>query len=318
MLSCPAIHTEAVPLAARSRVMHLAGRTARSIKRKDRGPDIVDRMTYATDLGYRQRILQVQLFIQEHLEEDLPLDRLARVAHFSPYHFHRVFKALVGEGVHEYVRRLRLEAAAVTLKTTEHPIIQIALGAGYETHEAFTRAFRQMFGVSPSQFRAGEHPLYIPNKESAMTAEAIARDVRIETLPPRRIAFIRHVGPYDTAGPTFGRLMAWAGQRSLFGPGTLVLGVCHDDPDVTQPRRSASTAASPWTTEWPPGVRWACRRWRAGSMPSSRTAARTPGWGRRTAGCTGYGCRPAGGSRAMPRPSRSTATRPRRRRPKTC
>lgn len=190
-------------------------------------------MTHSTDLSYRRRILQVQLFIQAHLDEDLPLDRLARVAHFSPYHFHRVFKALVGEGVHEYVRRLRLEAAAVALKTTERPIIQVALGAGYETHEAFTRAFRQMFGVSPSQFRAGEHPLYTPKEESTMTTETVARDVRIETLPPRRIAFLRHVGPYTTAGPTFGRLMAWAGPRGLLGPGTLVLGVCHDDPDVT-------------------------------------------------------------------------------------
>ena len=76
-------------------------------------------MTSPSDATYRQRILAVQLYVQRHLDGDLSLDRLARVAHFSPFHFHRIFKAVVGEGVYEYVRRLRLEAAAFALKTTD-------------------------------------------------------------------------------------------------------------------------------------------------------------------------------------------------------
>jgi AraC family transcriptional regulator len=186
-----------------------------------------------TQQTYRQRILTVQLFIQEHLDEDLSLDRLARVAHFSPYHFHRIFKALVGEGVNEYVRRLRLESAAVALKTTDRGILQVALDAGYGTHEAFTRAFRQLFGVSPTQFRAGKHPLYSPKEEPPVTTEMTSREVRVETVPPRRVAFLRHVGPYHTVGKTFQKLGAWAGPRGLIRPGTLMLDICHDDPDVT-------------------------------------------------------------------------------------
>ncbi|HEY1859983.1 MAG TPA: AraC family transcriptional regulator, partial [Gemmataceae bacterium] len=69
-------------------------------------------MTPATNRTYRHRILKIELYIQEHLDEDLALDQLARLAHFSPFHFHRIFKGLVGEGVIEYVRRLRLESAA--------------------------------------------------------------------------------------------------------------------------------------------------------------------------------------------------------------
>jgi AraC family transcriptional regulator len=175
----------------------------------------------------------VQLYIQKHLDEELPLDRLARVAHFSPYHFHRVFKALVGEGVSEYVRRLRLESAAVALKTTDRGVVRVALDAGYGTHEAFTRAFRQLFGVSPTQFRAGQHPRLSPKEEIPMPAETTPPEVRFDTLPPRRVAFLRHVGPYQTVGPTFQRLAGWAGPRGLFRPGVLLLGVCHDDPDVT-------------------------------------------------------------------------------------
>lgn len=185
-----------------------------------------------TDLTYRQRILQVQLHIQEHLDEELPLDRLARVAHFSPYHFHRLFRALVGETVSEYVRRLRLESAAVALKNTDKTVLEIALDAGYGTHEAFTRAFHQMFDVSPTQYRAGEQLRFKP-KESEPMPSATAQEVRIEDLGPRHVAFIRHVGPYMEVGPTFNRLMPWAGRKGLLGPGTTVLGVCHDDPEVT-------------------------------------------------------------------------------------
>jgi AraC family transcriptional regulator len=191
------------------------------------------RMTTPTEQTYRQRILRVQLFIQEHLDEELPLERLARLAHFSPYHFHRIFRALAGEGVTEYVRRLRLEAAAVALKTTDRGVTQVAFDAGYGSHEAFTRAFRQMFGVAPSQFRAGRHPTFQPQEPSNMSSDSLPRDVRIEQVPPRRVAFLRHVGPYRTVGPTFERLGAWAAQRGLFGPDTLVLAVSYDDPEVT-------------------------------------------------------------------------------------
>jgi AraC family transcriptional regulator len=206
--------------------------SARSVKRAGRRSATVEAMTPPTEQTYRQRILRVQLFIQQHLDEELSLERLARVAHFSPYHFHRIFRELVGEGVNEHVRRLRLEAAAVALKTTGRGVTQIALDAGYGAHEAFTRAFRQMFGVSPSQFRAGRHPVFNP-KEATMTTETTPREVRIETVPPRRVAFVRHVGPYREVKPTFDRLAAWAGRRGLFRPDTLVIGISYDDPEVT-------------------------------------------------------------------------------------
>lgn len=185
-----------------------------------------------TDLTYRQRIPQVQLHIQQHLDQELPLDRLAKVAHFSPYHFHRLFRALVGETLSEYVRRLRLESAAVALKNTDKSVLQIALDAGYGTHEAFTRAFHQMFDVSPTQYRAGEQLRFKPKESDHMTTST-APEVRIEEVPARRVAFIRHVGPYGEAGPAFQRICGWAGRKGLFGPNTLVLGVCHDDPEVT-------------------------------------------------------------------------------------
>jgi AraC family transcriptional regulator len=195
-------------------------------------------MTTPTQLTYRQRILRVQQFIREHLDEELPLDRLARVAHFSPYHFHRIFKGLVGEGVHEYVRRLRLESAARALRLTCRSIIRIAFEAGYAAHEAFTRAFRQQFGVSPTRYRNGEEPPPGKQKESeVMTAATKSRDVRIEQVPARRVAYLRHLGPYAEVGPTYRRLLDWAKRRGLMGPEAQLLSISYDDPEVTPPEK---------------------------------------------------------------------------------
>ena len=62
-------------------------------------------------------------------------------------------------------------------------------------------------------------------------------EVRIEQLQPMRVAFMRHVGPYDQVGETWAKLMAWAGPRELLGPHTKVIGIVHDDPEVTPPEK---------------------------------------------------------------------------------
>src|SRR5689334_20842577 len=115
---------------------------------------------------YQQRILDVLVHVQRHLDQELSLDELARVAHFSPYHFHRIFRAMVGESVKEHVRRLRLERAASRLKRTDQPIVRIALDAGYEAHESFTRAFGEMFGVPPARYRELHQPPVPPTRRS--------------------------------------------------------------------------------------------------------------------------------------------------------
>jgi AraC family transcriptional regulator len=110
-------------------------------------------MKNATLTDYRARMERVRTHIQLHLDESLPLDELASVACFSPYHFHRIFKGMTGESVGEYLRRIRLQRAAHQLRSSSQAILAIALEAGYESHEAFTRSFRESFGLTPSAFR---------------------------------------------------------------------------------------------------------------------------------------------------------------------
>lgn len=66
-------------------------------------------------LEYEKRVNRVIDHVRDHLAEDLPLERLARIALFSPFHFHRVFRTITGETVAAFVQRLRLERAAVAL-----------------------------------------------------------------------------------------------------------------------------------------------------------------------------------------------------------
>src|SRR6188474_34415 len=96
--------------------------------------------------------------IAMHLDDALELEALARVACLSPFRFHRVFRGMVGETPLELTRRLRLERAAWRLRDKERAVTEIAFDAGYETHEAFTRAFRSSYSTSPSGFRHRKHP----------------------------------------------------------------------------------------------------------------------------------------------------------------
>lgn len=102
---------------------------------------------------YGECLAGVDQYIREHIDEALTRAVLADVAGFSIPHFHRIFTAQKGENIAAYVRRVRLERAALKLRMGAVDITQVALAAGYDTHAAFSRAFKQQYGLTPSRFR---------------------------------------------------------------------------------------------------------------------------------------------------------------------
>lgn len=102
---------------------------------------------------YTDCIEDVKRYIRDHIHEPLDRERLAAVAGFSIPHFHRVFTAQVGESAASYIRHLRLERAGRKLRMGAVDITEVALAAGYESHAAFSKAFKGQYGVSPSEFR---------------------------------------------------------------------------------------------------------------------------------------------------------------------
>ncbi len=197
-------------------------------------------MRTGTGESYQERINRVLVHIEQRLDEPLPLEELAGVAAFSPFHFHRIFRGMVGESVKEHVRRLRLERAAGRLRAGADPVTDIAFDSGYQTHESFTRAFRAMFGEAPSDFRENRREF---RTRASTPVERGPLDVRTERFGLTRLAFFRHVGPYDQVGEAWQKLYAWAGRNGLLGPAAETLGVVHDDPEITPPERLRYDAA---------------------------------------------------------------------------
>lgn len=103
--------------------------------------------------AYEACINDVEQYIRDNISQPLNREVLAAVAGFSVPHFHRIFTAQKGENVAAYVRRIRLERAGWKLRMGAVDITEVALAAGYESHAAFGKAFKQQFGFSPSEFR---------------------------------------------------------------------------------------------------------------------------------------------------------------------
>lgn len=217
---------------------------------------------------YATAVLRALERVAHSLDETLELEALAKTAALSTFHFHRVFRGLVGETPLELHRRLRIERAAEQLCTTSRTITAIGFDAGYETHEAFTRAFRQAYGSPPSAFRerqvrgrsssCHELPIEIAArcgvhfKQGAPDLSSLAfvkqgamkMNVVIETQPKRRLATVRHVGPYPEIAEAFHRLGSLAAAAGLYAHAQpAMLALYYDDPETTPAAELRSDAA---------------------------------------------------------------------------
>jgi AraC family transcriptional regulator len=126
-------------------------------------------------------------------------------------------------------------------------VTQIAFEAGYESHEAFSRAFRQSFKTSPRRFRrrhrqtlelparSGVHYRSDSEPKTFRTTQNKNMKTTIKQLKPTRVAFMRHVGPYSDVGRTWEKFTMFLGKEGLVDGDTQFIGVCHDDPGVTPP-----------------------------------------------------------------------------------
>lgn len=106
-----------------------------------------------TQHEYHRSINRVLDYIREHLGEEIKSEKLAGIAAISPFHFHCIFKATIGETLADYVKRTRLEWVALQLQTSETQLAELAAQVGYSSEQALSRAFKNHFGLPPSAFR---------------------------------------------------------------------------------------------------------------------------------------------------------------------
>jgi AraC family transcriptional regulator len=191
----------------------------------------VNEQTTRTD--YADRLERVFRWLADHLDDTLDLTRLADVACLSPYHFHRVYRAMQGETAADTVRRLRLHRAAVELITGELPIARVARRAGYGSQEAFTRAFKAAYGVPPARYRASFVPMPSARGQEDAMETTITYEATIRQTAPIRVAALPHRGAYMNIGSTFERLLALAAGQGLLRGDVRTFGVYYDDPAAT-------------------------------------------------------------------------------------
>ncbi|OEG73463.1 AraC family transcriptional regulator [Shewanella colwelliana] len=187
---------------------------------------------------YSTRIEAVCDYIAKHLEQPLSVEQLSAVAHFSKYHFHRQFQVYTGINVGKYITMLRLKRASYRL--VFHPqlkITDIALSAGFENSESFSRAFKAQFQQTPSQFRL------TPKWEAWSAQYANVNITRRETVQVNisqtsniKVAALEHQGSPASLNQSIQQFITWrkqSGESPLDSSQTL--GIPLNDPNTVTP-----------------------------------------------------------------------------------
>lgn len=202
-------------------------------------------------LEYEKRVNAVIDHVRDRLAEELSLRTLARVAAFSPFHFHRVFRAITGETLFGFIQRLRIEKAAASLVNhSDQSILAVAVDHGFASSATFARAFKTHFGMSATAWRAGGAKRWRrrrasesnPGKQLRKASKANKRGrpdtarkriaearmtVRVRESPPYHVAYMRYVGPYGPHGipELWTNFVKWMAARDLPMETTIRLGV---------------------------------------------------------------------------------------------
>jgi len=204
---------------------------------------------------YESRMHRVIAYIDRHLDQPLDLRTLAEVAHFSPFHFHRIFAAWMGETLGDYLRRRRIEVAAMRLASQPRStVLNAALSVGFGSPEAFARAFKSRLGCSPTAWRARQSarrtacsnpgqadskmsqvPVALPaqHEASPIPHAEVIMNVKLVDRQPVTVAYLRHLGPYGKAIAQFWQdaYFPWALANGLLEQARY--GISYDDPSIT-------------------------------------------------------------------------------------
>lgn len=226
---------------------------------------------------------EVVQIILNNLDRPLDFRDVAGVVAVSPFHVHRIFSALAGESINEMHRRIRLERACYQLKYSMEPVGEIAIRAGYGSHETFIRAFKATFDQTPTESRndvrreyhvrtgngvhffTGTRPIALLPVDSG---ELKMEVTLLDNCEPRRLAALPHIGAYHLINTAFEKLCEPISQNQLWeGP---AIAVYYDSPDLTPENELRSAAAvqvvsgrsipTPLEEIIIGGGRWACYR----------------------------------------------------------
>lgn len=194
-------------------------------------------------------------FIERNLDKKLVLEEIAEKAYFSPYHFHRLFKAVTKETVNDFITRKRVEkSASFLLNKKNKTVTEVSEIVGFVTLSSFSRAFKKFYGISPTEFKK-ESPSkyskickteskngkietqfeqYICNINTNLKWMQMKAKTEVKKMPTLKVAYLTHQGKMDAVENAYHKLMEWAYPKGLMQQENLrMLTVYHDSPKIT-------------------------------------------------------------------------------------
>jgi AraC family transcriptional regulator len=195
---------------------------------------------------YLSRIEKSLQYIERNLSGKLDLEVLARESSFSPFHFHRLFSALVNESPLEYINRQRLERAAnLLVKSPSLSMTEVALQTGFSTPSNFARSFKKHFGCSASDYARRNRKPDQPYSWISLEAPAPPSskfelpEVSILTMPALHLAYFNSKHGYETRAvkEAWLTLFNWASSRKIDIHSQKLIAISFDDPEITPPAK---------------------------------------------------------------------------------
>ncbi len=227
--------------------------------------------------SYEQKIKPATRYLELHFKEALNLNEIAEKAFLSPYHFHRVFKAVNNETVADFLRRLKLEYAAQRLFYNQQSVTELALELGFSCSQSFAKSFRKYFGISATDIRqclsAEQYSQLIQDskighllrKKGHVSDSHAPYDkqrqqqgdmtMQTQTIDNKYLAYIRVTGQYGkNYEAASGKLYQWATSNQLEHGESIF--IYHDNPELTPPEkcRTDICIAVPANTQVIPGI----------------------------------------------------------------
>ncbi|PIF43801.1 AraC family transcriptional regulator [Chryseobacterium sp. 52] len=204
----------------------------------------------------KRRIIKAVRYIDNNLDTDLSLDKIAEIGMYSPFHFHRIFKLITGETLQNYIIRKKVEKSAFYLAAKkEKEIKEIYLDLGFSNHSVFCKTFKKYYGIAPSAFRnsAPEHfhkilqrqskngqidtvfSQYICNVKNLLNWTKMNVKIEVKELPEMNLAAVMSLGILNVE-PSYNVLINWAKDKQLFPRENVkMISVYHDSFKVTPP-----------------------------------------------------------------------------------
>ena len=207
------------------------------------------------EIDYISRINSVFEFIDKNLDSGLSLNTLSEIAHFSPYHFHRIFKYITGETLNQYVLRRKIEKAALDILHKDLTISEIAHTYGFSENSSFTRAFKKYFDLSPTEFKKQnphrhskirqmdskngqaypDYEKYICIINELKNWIKMNANFEVREMPQLNLVGLTHIGIYNVE-QAFEKLIKWANSKNLMNDSNAKLGrIFYDSIKVTAP-----------------------------------------------------------------------------------